>query len=366
MADPDASLANGALGKIASGKALSELSPSEQQAVGALPPTALQAAMGKRIAPKPALKEQYSSPGPGASGVAPKPASDSFVSTNYEGQSKPLAAGASEPKAPGAYQPPVTAIDRAYNDAVAARDALKPAQEQAANNAQVADSFLQQAIAPRAKRDPVGAAVQASVGSSNSPIRGGTGAPIVLPRQGQSGVLPVISTPPPALITKNKGPALVASATPPETISAGYRPGKAYDVPTSSAPIIPKDIKGPDLANIIGSVLQVLGSGGMAYAGRYVPTLKTQQLESEMRMKEAQKQADIDYENKIRLIPVEAQNAIAQARSIGDIQSEQAIATQYGIEKKIEPIKTREIIAGKRPPIGNFGLAGQQYGSGGQ
>jgi hypothetical protein len=346
MADPDASLANGALGKIASGKALSELSPSEQQAVGALPPTALQAAMGKRIAPKPALKEQYSSPGPGASGVAPKPASDSFVSTNYEGQSKPLAAGASEPKAPGAYQAPVPKIgSREWTLAQGGPNGV-PLEDIAA-----ATSSNQYGALPV---NPMGGVMLNALNARPSAVTETPGAITGLP------------TPPPALITKNKGPAPVASATPPETISAGYRPGKAYDVPTSSAPIIPKDIKGPDLANIIGSVLQVLGSGGMAYAGRYVPTLKTQQLESEMRMQEAQKQADIDYENKIRLIPVEAQNAIAQARSIGDIQSEQAIATQYGIEKKIEPIKTREIIAGKRPPIGNFGLAGQQYGSGGQ
>jgi len=110
MADPDSGLANAALAKIAAGKSLQELSPNEQQVIGSLSPAALEAARKSRIAPKP----------------------DQFISTNYEGQSKPLQAGAGEPKAAGAYDPPVTAIDRAYADAVAARDALKPGQDRAA------------------------------------------------------------------------------------------------------------------------------------------------------------------------------------------------------------------------------------------
>jgi hypothetical protein len=116
------------------------------------------------------------------------------------------------------------------------------------------------------------------------------------------------------------------------------------------------------MANIISSIMDMVGGGMRAYGGVDSPTRLMQQgkinMEVQAQKAQAQNQADVDYEQKLRLLPTEVQQKIAEARAVGDIQTEQSIAQQYGIEKATEGIKTREIIAGKRPAMGNLKASG--------
>ena len=311
MTDPipqvDSGLANSALAKIAGGAALSDLSKQEQAAIGDLPPQALAAARSKYTAPKGvgSVKEQYSSPGPGAPQPAPAP---------------PL------PNAQAA---------------ASAMPSLPPMLGQVAAQ-QNADDTANAAFAAGGKFPyPAGNSAENNGMQSNGHYAG------TASYQGSSIVDPA-NPAPPAHNPPPPPPALTPAATTPEMATQAGRVNADKNTPwTSSVPSIPKDMSKSDLMGLIGNIVDAIGGGMRAYGGVDSPTRLMQQGKINMQVQAekaaAQNQANIEYEQKIRLLPVEAQNAIAQARKIGDIKTEQDIATQYGIEKAVQPLKLEQI-----------------------
>jgi hypothetical protein len=104
------------------------------------------------------------------------------------------------------------------------------------------------------------------------------------------------------------------------------------------------------LADIIGNVLQVLGSGAIGYSGRYVPTQQSQQLEANRQMALMQKQMDMEYQQKVALLAPETQAEIAKAEAVGDNNRKNQILIANGIQplelEKIKAERTYGIMGG--------------------
>jgi hypothetical protein len=321
MIDPipivDTGLANSALGKVASGKALTELSKQEQDAIGKLSPQALAYARAQFTAP--GLKSQYSSPGPGA----PQPVG---LANQYSspGPDKPPAYGASQQYAEGGVPP-------------------SPAPSTTPSVYGTSRGYAEGATPPIPRPNPYPG------NSAEQPpqVPGGqnvyNGSVMVDPPKLN------IPTPPPVLPAKATT-APTPAATTPEMAGQADRVNADKNTPwTSSIPTIPKDMNKAKLMDLLSNIMDAVGGGMRAYGGTNAPTRLMRQGELNMQVaaskQQAQNQANIELNQRLALLDPETQAIIQR-----DQAAQAAVGnTQVDVATRLQSINIALARAGKAP-----------------